>query len=1379
MKITESEVTVDMKVKATDAAILFLQQRHGTTDSNPKNESDGLGSSDSAPVLRTASSQQAGRDMEPSNEKSATVDRREYWRRDLARRHAAPYVSGRDFHRYVIKAKTHDLMCRYIELPGILAATDGDGMRSIGPADVFVSWTWDTPWDILIETLQAHTDAAVSAGRPPPRYWLDIFAVNQHTALPPWRCESGLSFDKCTGCLAMGEDMMSLGEMEAGRVDKGFERVINSESCRETLLVLETWSAPRPVTRVWCLYEILLTVLASTNQAKAAYDARVADISAMKTKIMRSELKKLGLRVTGGAQDIKRALIEHAAVACQPDRRLKIGLPPAERTRLADVLRADISVVQRLVAAVDGETAEATMPTDREQIFRAVQRLLPRGFLDLNSEVRAQLRQWTYEAAASKLDSLLPADRGSSHLIEAIGLYYTEVGQYEKAEALFTEALAAREGNLGPEDRSTLKMMGNLGQLYVQMATSSNTFANRHTEKITDRLRGRQMSEYKRAEALIEKAATISRRVLGTDDVDTLNLIGALGSLYHSIGDDDAEEYMFGGIYEKSLLLLQETLAISERVLGKNHPDTVVALRNLASLLVSRGEGDLAEPLYVRGLEQCREILGEDHPTTAGLLLELAQVYAQQKVPWLVDEKEEYDKIVPLMEEALGLRRRLLGDDHEDTLAVIDALVDHMRDLIDNCDMVEDSDDNGDDDPHIVAGWNEQYVRSEIEEKFEPLLQEALIIRRRVNGPAHEETLTSMHQLAELYMTQERVSKALPVLEDELRSTLALSTDLDEEEYEDNLHEASGLANDLAVLLIEHGTDEQRSALKKLQKQHKLDPEVKGERQREIDRRNGIWTDESSDESSSDGDESGGIKGWFRRKLRGGRKARSVSSGSDSDSGSDLSEDSQKESDIGTMICDYTPSFDRAIPARAGDSIVVFDKSDANWWKVSVNEGQMGFVPASMIKLQTKTDSHTSGRTSWIHTHRGSPVDIDGCSTLLRLTEEDVREIQEEATQDARELRALGVLSCSEEQEPQPEPELTARAQRAAEIRPSLLLGITLQGAKEFAAEHWNDVCDPQPVRDMPWPSDEDGRREMARVLRDAGHTNTWPGDCPVLRVLSGKGEPETKPTAGWRKQAAGQSHKTNFRKNTRAEAVQDIGEVVRTQMNGYNNQAAIVRACPEGHSWCEELQRRGSPHVGRATVFVSWALGQRMSDLLDAMERWLSDSANREEDHLPHSWGRGRDPANTFFWICDFCIRQTGPETKADVAKLPEIVSATQHTLLFLDPWRAPEPLRRAWCIWELYHTVDSGAELQLIMSNEQAELLADAFMGEEGEDPGFWDELTSAISILDAATRKEADRKMILDTVESGVGSQQLNALVREALDEKFEEIVCHLCG
>ena len=57
----------------------------------------------------------------------------------------------------------------------------------MGGAVAFVSWNWDSEWELLLGALEGHTQQAVSGGAAAPRYWLDLFAVNQHTAALPRR----------------------------------------------------------------------------------------------------------------------------------------------------------------------------------------------------------------------------------------------------------------------------------------------------------------------------------------------------------------------------------------------------------------------------------------------------------------------------------------------------------------------------------------------------------------------------------------------------------------------------------------------------------------------------------------------------------------------------------------------------------------------------------------------------------------------------------------------------------------------------------------------------------------------------------------------------------------------------------------------------------------------------------------------------------------------------------------------------------------------------------------------------------------------------------------------------------------------------------------
>ena len=125
--------------------------------------------------------------------------------------------------------------------------------------------------------------------------------------------------------------------------------------------------------------------------------------------------------------------------------------------------------------------------------------------------------------------------------------------------------------------------------------------------------------------------------------------------------------------------------------------------------------------------------------------------------------------------------------------------------------------------------------------------------------------------------------------------------------------------------------------------------------------------------------------------------------------------------------------------------------------------------------------------------------------------------------------------------------------------------------------------------------------------------------------------------------------------------------------VNGYINQFYI--SCWEEEdnlTVCQRLQSQNSPHVGLANVFVSWFLETKIDTLLDALGCFIKQNGLREED--------------VFFWVCDYVIRQTDVNT--DLESLGDCVSALGHTVLLMEPWHAPKPLKRAYCIKEVYHT-------------------------------------------------------------------------------------------
>ena len=71
------------------------------------------------------------------------------------------------------------------------------------------------------------------------------------------------------------------------------------------------------------------------------------------------------------------------------------------------------------------------------------------------------------------------------------------------------------------------------------------------------------------------------------------------------------------GKYEEIEEMYGQALELRERVLGKEHPDTLTSVYCLAYLLHHKKRYKDAEVFYHRAYSGYRKTLGEKHPTTA------------------------------------------------------------------------------------------------------------------------------------------------------------------------------------------------------------------------------------------------------------------------------------------------------------------------------------------------------------------------------------------------------------------------------------------------------------------------------------------------------------------------------------------------------------------------------------------------------------------------------------------------------------------------------------------------------------------------------------------------------------------------------------------
>ncbi len=81
------------------------------------------------------------------------------------------------------------------------------------------------------------------------------------------------------------------------------------------------------------------------------------------------------------------------------------------------------------------------------------------------------------------------------------------------------------------------------------------------------------------------------------------------------------------------------------------------SLNNLAGLYDNQGRYSEAEPLLQEALAMSKRVLGDEHPDVATSLNNLALLY---------DNQGRYSEAEPLYQEALAMRKRVLGDEHPD-----------------------------------------------------------------------------------------------------------------------------------------------------------------------------------------------------------------------------------------------------------------------------------------------------------------------------------------------------------------------------------------------------------------------------------------------------------------------------------------------------------------------------------------------------------------------------------------------------------------------------------------------------------------------------------------------------------------------------------------
>ena len=241
-----------------------------------------------------------------------------------------------------------------------------------------------------------------------------------------------------------------------------------------------------------------------------------------------------------------------------------------------------------------------------------------------------------------------------------------------------------------------------------------------------------------------------TEKMLGKEHPDTLASMNDLAEVLSSQGN-----------YEEAGQIHRQALALREKVLDKEHPLTLTSMNNLAGVLSSQGNYEEAEQIHRQALALMEKVLGKEHPDTLTSMNNLVLVLSSQG---------NYEEAKQIHQQALALKERVLGKEHPLTLTSMNNLAEVLR-----------SQGNY--------------------EEAERILRQALALREKVLGKEHPDTLTSMNNLAGVLSRQGNYEEAKQIHQ----QTLVLKEKVLGKEHPSTLTSM----NNLAIVLRSQGNYEE------------------------------------------------------------------------------------------------------------------------------------------------------------------------------------------------------------------------------------------------------------------------------------------------------------------------------------------------------------------------------------------------------------------------------------------------------------------------------------------------------------------------------------------------------------------------------------------
>ncbi|HSG40530.1 MAG TPA: tetratricopeptide repeat protein [Thermoanaerobaculia bacterium] len=341
--------------------------------------------------------------------------------------------------------------------------------------------------------------------------------------------------------------------------------------------------------------------------------------------------------------------------------------------------------------------------------YFALSEPIPRTLLMATIEVSSGDVSFEAEDALARLVALglmEAGEEGSLRMHRLITFFYQSSSRDgDDARAAVEDAVSEEANRLNKEGypAALLSWQAHLRSVTDAAKNREDERAARLCNQLALHLR--LIGNYAGAHSYCERALAIREKVLGPDHPDTAQSLNNLGVNLDGQGNSSrAREYH------------ERALAIRERVLGPEHPDTAQSLNNLGGILFNQGDFSGAREYGERALLIREKVLGPEHPDTMKSLNNWGAVLHSHGG---VSQAHEYYGRV------LAIREKILGPEHPDT----------ARSLVNLGIVLEWQGD--------ASGACEYY-------------EKALMILEKVLGREHPKTAQSLHRLGTILHNKDK-----------------------------------------------------------------------------------------------------------------------------------------------------------------------------------------------------------------------------------------------------------------------------------------------------------------------------------------------------------------------------------------------------------------------------------------------------------------------------------------------------------------------------------------------------------------------------------------------------------------------------------------------